>query len=537
MKRLALWIGIGAAVLAALIAAAILSLPYLLDLPRVQALAAASASHALGRPVRFTSMSVHLLPVPRVELQGLEVAEDPKFGTAPFVTLERGFLLVRLRPLLGGRLEFSELRLEHPLIRLVEGADGSLNVASLGVVKEAAARLAPIAPGREPPARSTTAGASLLAAGIAIEKGTVSFVSRSAGLGEYRLVDVDLRLRSDGPSLTVAGRGILTPGDIAIHLVDGRLAPRGVRSLMEAPLSGQVSFEGADLRRLVATVAPAGLAVGGPVRGMLSLGGVLGVPHASGRVLLSRAVISRTGSSCRPPERTVVIEEISVATRWTERTLLGRPLSARVAGGEVTTNLSVTLDHDRRIVLSDIGVRGLSLEPVLVDFLCHGYAVTGRLNLTAALTLRAPDVPGSMSGEGRFDVGRGRVVGPRALKLFGDVVKAADLAASIVGEETPSPFEFESITGSYRLRDGVATMRDLLYTGRGFTVTGAGDYVLATGGLNVDLSLQHRREQVKARVTGTADAPVLRIAALGSRRDVDSRTLERGVQDILRRFR
>ena len=68
---------------------------------------------------------------------------------------------MRLRPLLGGRLEFGELRLERPLIRLVEGADGRLNVASLGVVKEAAASLPSTAAGREPPARSAAAGASL----------------------------------------------------------------------------------------------------------------------------------------------------------------------------------------------------------------------------------------------------------------------------------------------------------------------------------------------------------------------------------------
>ena len=134
MKRLALRVAIGAAVLAALIAVALAALPYLLDLPRAQALAATSASQALGRPVRFTAMSFRLLPIPRVELRDLEVAEDPRYGTAPFVTLERGFLLVRLRSLLMGRLEFGELRLERPFIRLVEGADGTFNVSSLGVV-------------------------------------------------------------------------------------------------------------------------------------------------------------------------------------------------------------------------------------------------------------------------------------------------------------------------------------------------------------------------------------------------------------------
>jgi uncharacterized protein involved in outer membrane biogenesis len=229
VNRVALWVGLGAATCAALLLTLILAAPYLLDLPKVQALAAANASQALGRPVRFASVSVRLLPVPRVELRGLEVAEDPRFGSEPFITLERGFLSLRLRSLLGGPLEFGELRLQRPLIRLVEGTDGALNVASLGVVREAAGRPALVSPGRDGHAKGPAAGASLLAAGIAIEKGTVSLVSHAAGLREYRLVDLDLRLRGDGPSLTAVGSAILTPGDVVIRLGDGRLTLRGVR--------------------------------------------------------------------------------------------------------------------------------------------------------------------------------------------------------------------------------------------------------------------------------------------------------------------
>lgn len=537
MKRLALGVAVGAAALAALVAAAAFALPHLLDLPRVQALAAASASQALGRPVRFASMSVHLLPTPRVELRELEVAEDPRFGTAPFATLERGLLLLRLRPLFGGRLEFGELRLERPRIRLVEGADGSFNVTGLGVVKEAARRLTPAPAGRESQARGGTAGASLLASGIAIEKGTVSFVSRSPGVGGWRLVDVDLRVRGDGASLAAVGRAVLLPGDVAIRLVDGRVTFRGVRSLPDASLGGQVSFEGADLRLLGASLTPAALRLSGPARGTLALGGTLGAPYAAGQVLVTRAVVSGASPSCPPPERTLAVEGIAVAARWTERTLLGHPVSARVAGGEVSASLSVGLDRDRRIALSDISVRGVQLEPILLDLLCHGYAVTGRLDLAGALTLVPGGPPESLSGAGRFDIGRGRVVGRRALQLFGDVARGVDLAASVLGEEAPSPFEFESITGSYRLHDGVAVTRDLRFSGRGFSVAASGNYDLTTGGLDVDLSFQHGRERVRARVTGTGDAPVLRISPLATLREADGRALDRGLRDILRRLR
>lgn len=537
MKRLAVWVGIGTALVAVLILAAVLAVPYALDLPQVQALAAASASQVLGRPVRFTSVSLRVLPMPRVELYGLEVAEDPRFGTEPFIVLERGILSVRLRPLLGGRLEFGELTLERPLIRLVEGPDGRLNVASLGDVKQTATASQPGARGREMPPRGPAAGTSLLAADIAIEKGTAIFASRAAQAGGYRVVDLDLRLRGMGPALTVVGRGILDPGRVSLRLAGGEVAIAGARSLAEAPLRGQLHFESDDVGPLVATLVPAGLVLTARMGGALHLEGVLVSPRAAGSVAMSRATIRHASARCRPPERALAVEDVMLTARWAERTLVARPVGARAAGGAVAASATLTIDHGLRATVSDISVRGVSLAPVLGDFLCHGYAVTGPLDLSASVTARTPDVLRSASGEGRFSIGRGHVVGPRALDLFRHVARTVDLVASVAGEERPSPFEFDSIAGSYQIRDGVVTTRDLLYTGRGFTVSGSGHYGLASDELSADLVFRHRREQVRARVTGTAEAPVLKVDVLGATRDLEGRVAERGLRDLLRHFR
>ena len=84
------WAGIlvGVVVLLAIVAA--VALPRLIDTPRVQAMIASSAAQAVGRPVKFESLSVGLFPLPSIELHKLEVAEDPQFGTTPFLTLETG---------------------------------------------------------------------------------------------------------------------------------------------------------------------------------------------------------------------------------------------------------------------------------------------------------------------------------------------------------------------------------------------------------------------------------------------------------------
>src|SRR5262245_47682102 len=130
---------IGAGVLAGLAVAAVIGLPWLVDIPGVQAQVAQAATQALGRPVRFASISVSVLPVPSIRIKDLRVAEDPAFGAGPFATVGEGRIRVRLRPLLSGHVEVADLTLKAPRIALIEDAAGRLNVASLGAGAAASA--------------------------------------------------------------------------------------------------------------------------------------------------------------------------------------------------------------------------------------------------------------------------------------------------------------------------------------------------------------------------------------------------------------
>ncbi len=536
MKRLALWGGALAAVLVVVALAVVLLLPYLVDLPRVRSLIASSASQALGRPVRFASVAVRLFPLPAVELRGLEVAEDPRFGEIPFVTLHRGLLRLRLSPLLTGRIEFGGLLLERPLIRMVEGPDGRLNVASLGVVRDAAGALRSPAPTRESRASGSTTTLSLLTAGVRVEDAEIVYLPRHLA-GEYRLSGLDIQLRGSGPTLTVEGQGVLAPGDVVVQLTEGSLGFGGVRSLSDAPLGGTIIVEAAELGPLGALLQTTGIGVNGTGRGSFKLGGVLGSPQASGQVMLPRLAFNRTSRSCTPPDRTLSLESVVITASLDEHQFFARPVTARIAGGALRTNLTVVPDRGFFVTLADLSVRALPVERVLVDFLCDGYAVTGPLDLSGMLAFRAGDARRSLSGDGRFAIGRGRVVGAQAVKLFGDVIKVGETVAAVLGEDVVSPLEFESITGTYRVGNGVATSRDLLYTGRGFTVAAAGEYAFVSDDLHVDIVVRHRRGQVKARVTGTPAAPVLQIDVAGAMRELETRGLERDLRNLLKRFR
>ena len=536
MKRLALWGGAIAAFFVVVALAVALLLPYLVDLPRVRGLIASSASQALGRPVRFTSMVVRLFPLPAIELRGLEVAEDPRFGKVPFVTLERGRLRLRLSPLLQGRVEFSGLLLKRPLIRLVEGSDGRLNVASLGVVRDAAGALRSPVPARESRGSDSATTVSLLAAGVVVEDAELVYLPRHLA-GEYRVSGLDIRLRGSGSILSVEGKGVLSPGDVVVQLIGGSLDLGGIRSLSEAPLGGTITLETGALGSLGGLLRASGLGVSGGIRATFKLAGVLGSPQASGEVMLPQLALSRTSRSCVPPDRTLAFESIAITASLDEHRVQATPITARIGGGTLRANATLAPDRGLLVTLADVSVRGVPVERVLVDFLCDGYAVTGSLDLTGMLAFQAADASGSLSGAGRFAVGRGRVVGAQAVKLFGDVLKVSETVAAVLGEDVASPLEFESITGTYRVANGVATSRDLLYTGRGFSVMAAGEYAFVHDGLNVDMVVRHRRGQVKARITGTASAPALQVDVAGALREVETRGLERDLRNLLKRFR
>jgi hypothetical protein len=534
LRRALKWlIGIGAVVAVLLIVAAI-ALPRLIDTPRVQAMIAGSATQAIGRPVKFESLSVKLFPLPAVELHKLEVAEDPQFGTAPFLTLETGRVYLKLRPLLGGRVEFGDITLERPRIALIQRADGHLNVASLTPSSEP--RTAP-RPGRS--GGGAAGGAAAVVSQVKIVGGIVTYVALGKGTAPtpYRVENLDLTLTNQASQLNVKGT-------LRVKLTDGVVAFNGARPPLEAPLRGRIGIEGKDVERLVAASAGPSPAIAGPIKGDFTLGGTLGAPRASGTVELANLRVTRTSAACpEPKRRTLSLGALRLAeVSWDGDRLQSRPTTTSLAGGTISTNLTATLDRGVHVQLGDLNIKGLPAEKVLVDFLCEGYAVAGPLDLTGALKANAGDLWNTLDGSGRLRLGPGQVVGPQALALIESLTRIAGAVSSVLSADVPrsltsSPTDFESITGTYQIVGGVVTTRDLLYTSRALKVGVVGDYGLGSGRMNMDLRVHHARGELRAHLGGTAAAPTIRVDPASVTTNVTREELETGIQDLLNRFR
>jgi hypothetical protein len=481
-----------------------------------------------------------VLPLPAVELHDLQVAEDPKFGTEPFLKLDVGRVRLRLLPLLTGRVELGDILLRKPVVTLIQDADGRLNIASLGATTEAP---------RPPPRPGRSSGGAVAASPVAVARvvvhgGTVVYLARSKGetSSQYRLTNADVTLTGSGSQITFKGTTRLQPGDVRLALSEGVVALVNGKTLSEASLRGKVAIDGKDIGPLAGAAIGPTPALGGGLKGTLVLGGTVAAPTAAGEVTTSALTVTETHPQCpEPKRRTLTVSSLRANTAWQDQRLTGRPVIADVAGGAVTTQLTVALDRGVRVQLADLGIKSLPLEKVLVDYLCQGYAITGPLDLTGGLTFDAHDVLNTLSGPGRLHVGRGKVVGSQALALFASLVRVGGAVSSILAADVPSravdaPLEFDSITGTYTLTNGVATTRDLLYTSRSMKVSIAGDYALPTGRMNLDMIVQHGRGELRAKVSGTAASPSISVSPASVLRDIDQEKAQKGIRDLLKRF-
>ena len=127
---------------------------------------------------------------------------------------------------------------------------------------------------------------------------------------------------------------------------------------------------------------------------------------------------------------------------------------------------------------------------------------------------------------------------PLAIDVVTQLAGAASsvLAADVPKELQSNPVDFESVTGNYQITNGVLSTKDLLYTTKTLKVGVAGDYGLPTGRMNLDLRIDHGRGEIRAKVTGNAASPSVRIDPTSVVNEVGRKNIERGVQDLLNRL-
>jgi len=500
------WLLVVCAIFVLVFGAVLAVLPWFLNTSGFQQYVAHAATQAIGRRVRFTSLSIAPFPLPSVKLRGLEVADDPAFGPQPFLTVGEGRMGIRLRPLLSGRIELADLVLDQPTIALVSDDRGRWNWTSIGAVAPAPTG-APRSGGRI----GVGAPASVLPSRVSIVDGRLQYRRHGTKSGELGLerINVTVNQAARRAALRIQGAAVVQPGDIKLVIREASLAPSGARGLSEMALQATVEVDAPDVGPLAATIFHVPT-VAGAMKGRLDLSGTPARIAATGAVGFDGLVLSEERPHCEPRGRRLPIGDLRIPVALTGAQLESAPVEGRVANGTVALHMSVTIGSASALTLKDIDVRGVELAPILLEFLCLPSAVTGPMDLTGEVSMLATDPWRTASGSGRFRIGPGRATGRDIVRLVNDVIALADVGSTVLSSERrareSAPLDFASITGTYRIIGGVVMTDDLLYQGADLRVTGKGTVTLLNGRVEMAIVVTQGRNQVRGLVSGTAEA-------------------------------
>ena len=525
------WVIVVCGLLAFLVVASLAALPWLLNTSGFQAYVAQAASHALGRPVKFVSLSVAPFPLPTVKLRGLEVGDDAAFGPEPFLTVGEGRIGIRLKPLFLGRIELADLVLDQPTIALVEDERGRFNWASIGIVAPAHAGT-PRSGGRigsgVPP--------SVLLSRISVVNGRMQYRKRgmkSMDL-EVEKINVTVSQAAQRAAIRLQGDAVVRPGNIKLAIREASLTPSGARGLPEMALHATVEIEARDIAALGAALLNAP-AMAGAMKGRLEVSGTPAHVAATGAVGFDGLMLSGERPRCEPRRRRLPVGDLRIPVAYTGMQLESAPVEARLANGTVTLRLSAAIGPASVVALKDVDVRGVDLGQILTDFLCQPYAVAGPMDLTGEASMRVADPWRTVSGSGRLRIGPGKVTGRDVVRLVNEVISLADAGSAALGSERRIregvPLEFASITGTYRIVGCVVKTDDLLYQGPDLRVTARGTLTLADGRIDMAVIVTQGRNEVRGMVSGTTEA--LRVAPIGIRVP-DSRGARRFLHTLYR---
>ena len=116
----------------AILLVVLIVLPFIINVNSFRPKIEAELSDALGRKVTVGNLSLSLLSG-TVRAENIAIADDPNFGTQPFVTAKSLKVGVELMPLIFSKqLNVTGITLEQPQITLLKKPDGTWNFSSIG---------------------------------------------------------------------------------------------------------------------------------------------------------------------------------------------------------------------------------------------------------------------------------------------------------------------------------------------------------------------------------------------------------------------
>jgi hypothetical protein len=392
----------------------------------------AVAGGELGRELRVESIGFTVRGGAGVVLSGVQVAEDPAFGKDPFLDTRRIELRLRLLPLLRRELVVDRVLIASPVVNLVRDRSGRMNVDTLGkrsgsapaAPRRQAPAAPPAAPSADPPVADGGPPPFQLAL-LRIEDATVRYHERTTGrTTELSEVAVEARQPRLAAPIPIGMRARFATEDVRLDDIESQ----GVLELGEA----QPRYHGS-------LTAPSGAL------------GEIAIRNLTAQVRAAPPVI-----------------DLEAAT-------------VELLGGSARGNAHLASEGPNAGVNAKMEVRALDLAKLPMKE--KGPRPQGTIDADGKLAGPPPGTPdfeAAVTGEGRFAVNDGRIVGVQLGKAILDVLSPFMKAAKVdrLRERYPDLFgeelRFTKLSGSGRLAGGRIRTDDFVVAGTSYEGTGQG---------------------------------------------------------------
>lgn len=552
----------GVLVVLILLAGALFSLPFLVDLAPYQDRYTPLIEGALNRKVQLQGIRLTLWPRIGARVQGFAIMDDPSFSSSPFASLSSLDVGVKLLPLLSGKVEVEEIALRGPVITVIRNKNGVTNVSTMGptaTTSPGAAQRPELPPRTGDPLQAL---ALLAVDRVAIDGGQLTYRDDStAPVTEYHVRDFELLLQSVrlGQNPTVHLSATVQPHNLPVRL-DGSFGPlvetievkqfdltlglgRIALALKGALVGGMLnatvsspSINTADVPirlpltkpvqvkdlRVVAS-APYPLKEGVSAMELadvsdLSMALVMGnsTMHLKGTVHDGHAKVTLTAPSVNTadlPVETGLKKPVDVKNLQTTVELKGQDarlssLSFELFNGQTKAQGSISIGSSAPPFNGKVTVRGVEAGPALAALSPDSpVSVSGVAAMDMAVAGRGfsmPDLSTALEGPGHAEVKEGRIEG---VNLVQEVVALLNIVGlPLDGAKATA---FSTIESDFFIKQGIVRIQKLLLDSHDFQATGGGTVGFDQSlNLAVNLSLSQTLSQ---KIAGSSSIAKLAI--------------------------
>jgi AsmA protein len=440
---------IGLGVLVVIVAAAIFSLPFLVDLNKYQDQYKPLLEEALNRKVQLQDIRLTIWPRIGARMAGFAVLDDPAFGATPFTSLTSLEIGVKLRPLLSGKVEVEEITLRDPVITVIKNKNGVLNVSTIG----RSGVPTPETPSRAP--IPSTDGPLKILALLAVDRvsiagGKLTYRDLSAAKPtEYVLQNLELLLQSvrlgQTPSLHVAM--LVQPFNMPVT-VDGTFGP----------LKETADIDAINLR----------LGLG---KTEFTITGKTAGQNAT--VNMSSPLINTANlPMALPLNKPVDITDVKITAEVKGQEAKLNSLSFQLFDGQVKGQGKLIAGSDAPPFTGTVIIQGLQLGPALEAVATTQLSISGTAGADLALQGRGfsmPDLTNALEGTSHVAVKDGKIEGVNLLQEAVSILNVAGISL-----DNAKATAFSTIETDLAIKQGMINVQRLLMDSHDFQATGGG---------------------------------------------------------------